>query len=174
MTAISGEDGEDREARKDQDAEGQHLAVDQGTEERPPQRAEPADDDDDERLDDDLDVHARQDALDRRHQRAAQPGEERAEREHAGVEPADIGAEGAEHLAVEGGGAHHAADVGAMEDEPEAAGDRRPQHHDEEVVVGTIAPNSSSAPARLGGRDTESCCVPQSILATSPRISTSA
>ena len=96
-------------------------------EERAPERAEPADHHDDERLDDDVDVHAGHDAAHRRDQRAAEAGEERAGHEHQRVELADVGAERGEHLAVVGGGADHAAGAGAAEQQPAAERDRRPE-----------------------------------------------
>ena len=120
-----GEDREDREARDEQDPEGQHLAVDERAEEGAPERAEPADHDDDERLDDHLGVHAGHDGLDRRHQRAAEPAEERADHEDAGVEPVDVDAERAQRLAVERGGADEAARPRAVQHEPEGERDAR-------------------------------------------------
>ena len=68
---------------------------------------------------------------DGRDQRAAQPGQERAEHEHARVERVDVDAERAEHLAVERGGADEAADARALQHEPEGQGDGRPQQQDE-------------------------------------------
>jgi len=41
------------------------------------------------------------DALDRGHERAAKTRQERADDEHAGIDPADIGAQRAQHLAIE-------------------------------------------------------------------------
>ena len=94
--------------------------------------------------------------------------------EHAGVERADIGAERAQHLAVERCGPHHAPGGVRVSISQTRDGDRRPGQHDEQVVDRQLVPNSSKPPASTGGRDTESCCVPQRNLAASPRISTSA
>src|SRR5688572_33191150 len=51
------EDREDGKAGDEQDAEGQHLTVDERAEKGPPEGPEPADHDDDECLDDHLGVH---------------------------------------------------------------------------------------------------------------------
>src|SRR5579883_1176375 len=55
-TMISTSRSEQREGGIDQDAEGQHLAIDDRTPERAPERAHAADHDDDEGLDDDQHV----------------------------------------------------------------------------------------------------------------------
>ena len=104
-------------------------------EERAPERAEAADHHHDERLDDDIDVHARHDAAHRRDQRAAEAGKERARHEHQRVELADVGAERGEHLAVVGRGADHAAGAGAAEQQPARHRQRRPERDDEQIVV---------------------------------------
>src|SRR5262249_7921505 len=67
-----GEDREDREAREEEDPEREHLAVDEGAEEGPPERAEAADDDHHERLDDDLGAEAGRGRAHRADQRAAE------------------------------------------------------------------------------------------------------
>ena len=120
------------------------------------------------------DVHSRHDALDRRDQSAGEAGEERADDEHAGIERADIGAERAQHLAVERRRAHHPSGGAARQHEPAGDGDREAGQHDEEIVGRQGGTEDLEPPASIGGRDTESCCVPQMILAASPRISTSA
>ena len=120
ITAISANTENSEKPGKIRMPKRQHLAVDHRTPERAPERAHAADHDDDEGLDDDQYVHPRHDALDRRHQRAGEPGEERAEHEHAGVDRADIGAERVEHLAVHLGGAHHPPDAGAVQHQPAA------------------------------------------------------
>ena len=134
-SAIRAKTAKMREAGQDQDAEGEHLPEDERAEERAPERAEAADHHHDERLDDDVDVHAGHDAAHRRDQRAAEAGEERAGHEHQRVELADIGAERGEHLAVVGRGADHAAGAGAAEQQPAGDRERRPEQDDEQVVV---------------------------------------
>src|ERR1700676_5496658 len=90
MTAISANTENSENPGKTRNAEAQHLAIDARAEEGAPERAEAADHHDDEGLDDDLDIHAGDDALDLRHEGSRDAGEKRGELEHPGIEPADI------------------------------------------------------------------------------------
>ena len=91
-----------------------------------PERAEPADHDDDERRGEDLRAHRRMHAGDRREQHAGEAGEadaERRDRRHVGLER---DAERADHVGVLHARAHDAAERRAVEQEPGRAhgGDR--------------------------------------------------
>ena len=99
-SAISTNTANSEKPGQIENTERQHLPEHQRAEERAPERAEPADHHHDERLDDDVDVHAGHDAAHRRDQRAAEAGEERAGHERQRVELSDVGAERGEHLAV--------------------------------------------------------------------------
>src|SRR5499425_1172187 len=131
-----GEDREDGEAREEEDAEGQNLAVDEGTEERAPEGAEAADDHDHEGLHDDVGVHAGHDGAHRRDEGAAQSAQERREHEDAGVERVHVHAERAQGLTVEGRRANETACSRPLKREPEAEGDGGTEEDDEQVVVG--------------------------------------
>src|SRR5712691_5952278 len=131
-----GEDREDGEARKEQDAEGEDLPVDEGAEKCPPEGAEPADDHDHEGLHDDLRVHAGDDGPHGRDEGASEPAEKRGQHEHARVEGLDVDAERAQRLSVQSGRADEAPDSRALEHVPEAESDGGTEEDDEEVVVG--------------------------------------
>src|SRR5690606_28678820 len=115
--------------------EGQNLPVYKRADKRPHQGTQPPNDDDDEDLDDDVDVHSRHDIPDRSNQGSAETGQKSAEHERGGVYDADIRSEGAEHLPVECGRAYRAPDIGALHEQPQQSCDDRPQRHDEQVVV---------------------------------------
>src|SRR5712692_9054718 len=131
-----GEDREDGEARKEQDAEGKDLAIDEGAEKCHPEGAEPGDDHDHEGLDDDLRVHAGDDGPHGRDEGAPEPAEKRRQHENARVEDLDVDAERAQRLPVQSGRADEAPDSRALEHVPEAEGDGGTEQDDEEVVVG--------------------------------------
>ena len=121
--------------RPDPDAERLDLADQQRGEERARDAAHAADDDDDERVRDRAEVEEELRRLARNLQRAAEAGEQRPEREHAGEEPFLVHAERADHLAVLGGRPDQRAPAGAVEEEPERAEHERPDRDQEEVVL---------------------------------------
>ena len=87
------DDGHDQEQQhqgdlgEDEDAEGLQLGDEDGGEEGAGYAAHAADDDDDEGLGDDVEVHEQVGRLARQLHRAAQPGQEGAEEENAGEQP---------------------------------------------------------------------------------------
>jgi hypothetical protein len=83
------------------------------TEPRPPMTTTTKD------VDDDAQVHLMVHGLARQLQRAAERGEKDAERKDAGEQPFLIDAEGRDHLAVLGRGAHQHAPARAVEQQPQ-------------------------------------------------------
>src|SRR5712691_5023238 len=146
-----GEDREDGEAREEQDPEGENLAVDEGAEKGPPERAEASDDHDHEGLDDDFRVHAGDDGPHGRDESAAEPAEKRGEHEHARVQGLDVDAEGAQGLAIQGRRADESPDARALEHVPEPERDGGAEQDDEEVVVGNPRSEDAHGAREAGG-----------------------
>ena len=121
--------------RPDADAERLDAADQQRGEERARDAAHAADDHHHERVRDRAEVEEELRRLARNLQRAAEPGEEPAEREHAGEEPLLVHAERADHLAILGRRADQRAPPGAVEEEPERPEHQRPDRDQEEVVL---------------------------------------
>src|SRR5262249_58015175 len=101
---------------------------------RPAQRAAPADDDDGEGFDDDLDRHVERGGRGGNDQRARGGAEHRPEREYRGIDAPHVDAERLGHGAIFRGGAQDAAEIRPLQEraQPERSGDRR---GDEQEVV---------------------------------------
>ncbi len=121
--------------RADADAEGLGDADQDGGQERAADAAQPAHDGDHEGVGDDGEVEIEVGGLARDLQRATQPGQHGADKEHRGEERGLIDAERAHHLAVLRGGPHQRPPARAGEQQP-----HRQQHHradgDQQQVVG--------------------------------------
>ncbi len=116
-------DREDLELRVDHERdcadEPDEQRADQGTR----HRAQPADDDDRERFDHDLDAHLERGGSRRHDQRAPERTEQRADREHDGVDLPHVDAERLGHGAVLGRGPQQPPEVRSPQQRPDA--DRR-------------------------------------------------
>ena len=123
----------------DPDADGLDLGDEQGGHEGARDRAHAAHDHHHEGGADGVQVHLQIGGLARQLQRAAQAGEQGAQREDRGEEPGLVDAQRGHHVAVLRGGAHQRAPARACQQQPQ-----RPQHsradHDEKQVVGGEAP----------------------------------
>jgi hypothetical protein len=87
-------------------------------EKRPPDIAQPTDDDNQKGLDDDGVIHALGNVLGGGHQRASQSRQVAADNEYCGKHPADIDADGTDHFPVDGGGACNFSDFGLVGQKP--------------------------------------------------------
>ena len=128
-----GDQGELRVAQAD--AERLDLADQQRGEECAGNRAQAADHHDHEGVRDDRQVDLEVRRLARDGERAAEAGERRAEREHAGEQPALVHAERAGHLAVLGRGAHQDAPARPRQQQVQRDEDHRPERDQEQVVL---------------------------------------
>ena len=129
---IHGKAGETDKAEAD--AQRLHLSDEHGGNIRADDRAHAADDDHDEGVGDHRKIDAKIGRFAGDLQRAAQSGQQRAERENGGKQHRLVDAERAEHLAVLGRRAHQPAEPGARKhDVQNAQHDRR--HHDEKDIV---------------------------------------
>ena len=120
---------------KIEDAEGLQLPDQQRRQERAGHRAHAAHHRDDEGLGDHRDVHVRVGGKLGRLQRAAEPGQRRAEEQRAGEQQRLVDAQRAHHLAVLRGGAHQHAEAGLVHQQPQQAQHQR-AHDDQEQLVG--------------------------------------
>ena len=97
-------------------------------------RADAADDDDDEGQDQDVLAHADLHGEDRRLHHAGEAGERGAEAEHQRVEQLDVDAERADHLAIGGAGADQHADARAHHQDVEQQRDRERRQDDDQAI----------------------------------------
>ena len=116
------------------DAEGLEQADQDGGEEGPADAAHTADHHDDEGRRDDVEIHQQVGAALGQLDRPAEPGQRRAEEQHAGEQPALVDAEGGDHLAVEGRRAHQRAPARAVEQQPQAGQHERRDRDQHEIV----------------------------------------
>jgi len=100
----------------------------------------PADDHDDEDIDNDAQIHGVIDGIARNLQRTAQRREEHTESEDAGEQPFLVDAERRHHVAVLRRGAHQHAPSRAVKQQPQNAEHRRPEDHQQHVVSGNCLP----------------------------------
>ena len=96
-----------------------HPADDERTDQRAAHAAEPADHDHREGFDHEFDRHVERGRARRHHQRAADGAQHAADGEHQREDLRHVDAEPLGHVAIFGGGAHDAADVGALEKQAE-------------------------------------------------------
>ena len=109
-------------------------AEQQCREEGPADRAEPADGDDDQEVDEVLEGISGIDRQDLGAESAAQRRKRAAEREGQGEEQAGVDAERLRHAAVVDGGADARAEIGALEGEPQRAEDDEAGDQDEGAI----------------------------------------
>ena len=124
-----------RDLGEDQDAEGLQLGDQQRRQERSRHRAHAAHHRHDEGLGDDGDVHVRVGGELGRLQRAAEPGQRRAEEQRAGEQQRLVDAQRAHHLAVLRRRPHQHAEARLVHQQPQGAQHQRP-HGDQEQLVG--------------------------------------
>jgi hypothetical protein len=141
------EDRHQRHLREDEDAEGAQFPDQQRGEKSAQHRTQPADDGDDEGVGDHAEVHAGGCGRARDLQRAAQPGEERAEEQRPGEEQRLIDAERADHLAVLPRGADQHAEARPVQDQPQRGEHQRADGDEEQLIGGeALAENIDAAP----------------------------
>ena len=144
-------DGITRDADKpDADAQRLDLGHQYGRDVGADDRAHAADHHDDESIGDHRQVHAEIGRLARDLQRAAEAGEQRAEREYGGEQHRLIDAERAQHLAVFGGGAHQPAEARAREYEMQRDQHQRRDRDQENVVARHAPPENVDGAAQTG------------------------
>ena len=122
--------------RAERDAQRLGEADEQRRDERARDRAQAADDGDDERFRDDRQVHAEVGGLAGQLQRAGESGEEGAEGEHEREERALVDAERARERAVLGRGARQRPETRSLEQPPKREQHQRPDAEQEEIVGG--------------------------------------
>ena len=111
--------------------------------------------------------------LARQLQRAAEPGEERAEREDGGEQQRLVDAERADHLAVLRRRADQHAEAGARQHPPQQPQHQRPDDDQHQVVLREGAvPRISTEPRNPGARGPSRSSLPQSASVASWMIST--
>ena len=86
--------------------------------------------------------------LTRQLQRAAQAGQQRTQRKHAGKQPRLVDAQRADHLTVLRGGAHQRAPAGAGEQQPQGAQHHRADDDQQQVVAGEPPAQDVHRPAQ--------------------------
>jgi hypothetical protein len=106
-----------------------------GGDERAANRADAADDGNDEGENEDVLTHADLHGQNRRLHQAGQAGERGAEPEHQREQQLDVDAERANHLAVRGAGTDQHADPRAHHQHVEEDGDRETDHDDRQPVA---------------------------------------
>ena len=108
-------------------------------------------------------------------ERAGEPGQKRAQDEHAGEEPRLVDAERRDHLAVLRGGADQHTPARPVEDEPEQRRDERAEDEHREVVGRARAgPTTRTEPRSPGASGPVLLSAPQTKRTASATTSTSA
>ena len=147
-----------RDLGKDQDAEGLQLGDQQCRQECAWHRAHAAHHRDDEGLGDDGDVHVRVGGELGRLQRAAKPGQRRAEEQRAGEQQRLVDAERAHHLAILRRRPYQHAEARLVHEQPQEAQHQR-SHRDQEQLVGREAVSQdverTTQPRRARAQDIE-------------------
>ena len=105
---------------------------------------------------------------------AAEAGEKRAEREHAGEQPRLVHAQGAGHLAVLGSGAHQRAPARAREQQPQQDQHHRTEHDQEQVVLRKLPSRDFDRASQTRRARSEQILRPQAHKAKSRTIRTRA
>jgi hypothetical protein len=122
--------------RQQPDAERMQYTDRQRRPERAGDRTESTNDDHDEGLNKDRQIHLKVDCLARNLQRAAEAGQARAEREHRREQQPFVDAERSGHLPVLRRRAHDRAPAGALEEPPEQREHQRSDRGQQQVVFG--------------------------------------
>ena len=132
------------------DAEGLEQADQDGGQEGAADAAHAADHDDDKGRRDDVEIHQQVGAALGQLDRPAQPSQRRAEKQHAGEQPALVDAEGRDHLPVEGRRAHQGAPAGAVEQQPQAGQHERRDRDQHEIVFRQPVAQDGDRPGEAG------------------------
>src|SRR5690606_10595809 len=120
--------------RKDGDGPSTHEADDQGSDERTAHAPEPADDDDGEGLDDQLDGHLKGGSCGGHHESATYRAEHAADGKDHGKDTFRIYAQAFRHVAIFRGGPYDASGFGPLKEGAEPQRDEEARQDDQEIV----------------------------------------
>ncbi len=97
-------------------------------------------------------IHAERDADGRRHQSAPQAGQQTAQYEGKGEDPAHVDADGAHHFAVHCRGPGDLAEFGLGREQPQTDRDQRPYHEQKKIIPRESRTEHGNGPLQHGWR----------------------